>query len=108
MSSLEITTAQRIGGPIGRFELPSPARAEARRSGRSLRHVVLTAQAARDLAAALADHVLPRTDAALTRVRAAAARMDDQAFGEVTDPDARLRVEALQQAVVALDASIRA
>lgn len=93
---------------MGRFELRSPARAEARRSGRSLRHVVLNAQAACDLAAALADHVLPRTDAALTRVRAAAARMDDQAFWEVTDPDARLRVEALQQAVVALDASIRA
>lgn len=107
LSSLEFTAEQRLGGPMGTFDRPRPARAEARRSGRSLRNTVLAAEAAHSLATALADWDLPETDAALGRVRVAAARIGDPAFQDVTDPQARLRVEVLQQALRTLSGAIQ-
>tara|TARA_R110002020_G_scaffold233050_23_gene444808 strand:+ start:993 stop:1976 length:984 start_codon:yes stop_codon:yes gene_type:complete len=107
LSSLAFTEDQRLGAPMGSFDRPRPARAEARRSGRSLRNVVLAAQTARDLATELAGHDLPETDAALEHVRTAAGRVGDPAFQDVTDPQARLRVEVLQQAVGSLSAAIQ-
>lgn len=107
LSSLEFTTNQRLGQPMGTFDRPRPARAEARRSERSLRNVVLSAEAAHGLATALADWVLPEADAALVRVHEAAARIEDPAFQDVTDPQARLRVEVLQQAVRSLSGAIQ-
>lgn len=106
LTSLEFTADTRLGQPMGTFDRPRPARAEARRSGRPLRNVLLASEAAHALAAALADHDLPRTDAAMETVRAAAARIADPAFQDVTDPQARLRVEVLQQAVRGLRAAI--
>jgi predicted lipoprotein len=108
LSSLEFTADRRLGAPMGSFERPRPARAEARRSGRSLRNVVLAAEAAHGLATALADRALPEADAALAKVRKAASRIGDPAFQDVTDPQARLRVEVLQQAVRGLRAAIEA
>jgi hypothetical protein len=107
LSSLEFTADQRLGAPMGTFDRPRPARAEARRSGRSLRNAVLAAEAAHGLATALADWDLPETDAALARVHEAAARIEDPAFQDVTDPQARLRVEVLKQAVRSLNAAIQ-
>lgn len=107
LSSLEFTADQRLGAPMGTFDRPRPARAEARRSGRSLRNAVLAAEAAHDLATALADWDLSETNAALARVHEAAARIEDPSFQEVTDPQARLRVEVLQQAVRSLSAAIQ-
>ena len=40
-------------------------------------------------------------------MREAAARIEDPAFQEVTDPQARLRVEVLQQAVRSLSGAIQ-
>jgi len=107
LSSLEFTANQRLGAPMGTFDRPRPARAEARRSERSLRNVVLSAEAAHGLATALADWDLPETDAALARVREAAARIEDPAFQDVTEPQARLRVEVLQQTVRSLSGAIQ-
>lgn len=106
LTSLEFTVDTRLGQPMGTFEQPRPARAEARRSGRSLRNVVLAAEAAHGLATALADWPLPDTDAALARVRLAASRIADPAFQDVTDPQARLRVEVMQQAIRSLRAAV--
>lgn len=107
LSSLEFTAAQRLGAPMGTFDRPRPLRAEARRSERSLRNAILSAEAAHGLATALADGDLPQTDAAMARVREAAAGIEDPAFGDVTEPQARLRVEVLQQAVRSLTAAIQ-
>ncbi|MFP4274583.1 MAG: imelysin family protein [Paracoccaceae bacterium] len=106
LSSLEFTAEQRLGLPLGTFDRPRPALAEARRSGRSLRHVVLASEAAHALAVQLADRKLPRTDAALEDVNDAAANVSDPAFQDVTDPQARLRVEVLQQSVRSLHRAI--
>jgi predicted lipoprotein len=106
LTSLEFTVDTRLGQPMGTFDRPRPTRAEARRSGRPLRNVLLASEAAYALARALVDHDLPQTDAAMETVRAAATRIADSAFQDVTDPQARLRVEVLQQAVQGLRAAI--
>jgi len=108
LTSLEFTADTRLGQPMGTFDRPRPTRAEARRSGRPLRNVLFASEAAYALAAALADHDLPQTDAAMETVRAAATRIADPAFQDVTDPQARLRVEVLQQAVRTLRAAVEA
>lgn len=107
LSSLEFTAEQRLGAPMGTFDRPRPARAEARRSQRSLRNAILAAEAAHGLATALADRDLPETNAALDRVREAGAGIEDPAFQDLTDPQARLRVEVLQQAVRSMNAAIQ-
>lgn len=108
LSSLQFTADQRLGLPMGTFDRPRPARAEARRSGRSLRNAVLATQGAHDLATALADWDLPQSDAALARVMQAAEGIEDARFQNVTDPQGRLRVEVLQQSVQELRADIEA
>ncbi|MFC3613806.1 imelysin family protein [Lutimaribacter marinistellae] len=99
LSSLEFTTDQRLARPLGTFDRPRPARAEARRSGRSLRNAVMASEAAHALASALAERDLPEANAALQRVHDTAERVSDAAFQDITDPQARLRVEALALAV---------
>jgi hypothetical protein len=112
LTGLEWTADKRLGRPMGTFDRPRPRMAEAWRSARSLPNVVLAAEAAHSLAHGLAKGLvpggLPRTDAAMARVHAAAARISDPAFQDVTDPQARLRVEILQQAVRALKDAIEA
>lgn len=102
LSALEFTSDKRLSLPLGTFDRPRPALAEARRSGRSLRQVRLAVRAAHGLATALADWDLPQSDAALARVGAAADAVEDAAFQDIADPQARLRLEVLQQAVTGL------
>lgn len=110
LTGLEWTADKRLGRPMGTFDRPRARMAEAWRSTRSLPNVVLAAEAAHALAHALARGLvpggLPRTDAAMAQVRAAAAQISDPAFQDVTDPQARLRVEILQQAVRAMKDAI--
>ena len=106
LSSLTFTADRRLGLPMGSFDRPRPALAEARRSGRSLRHVVLASEAAHGLATALADWELPMTDTALKDLREAAARVQDPALQDVGVPQGRLRVEVLQKAVSELRRAI--
>jgi len=108
LSALEFTANTRLGLPMGTFERPRPALAEARRTCRSLRQVRLASRAAHGLATALADGDLPQSDAALARIEAAADTIENPAFQGITDPQARLRVEVLQQAVEGLHDAIAA
>lgn len=102
LASLEMTAESRLGRPMGTFERPRPKLAEAWRSGRSVRNVVMAAEAAQSLAHDLTESALPGTDAALVQVHAAAARVADPGFQDIEDPQARLRAEVLQQAVRAM------
>ena len=99
MTGLEFTADQRLGRPLGSFERPRPTRAETWRSGRSLRNVQLSLAALHDFAASLADVPLPLTEAAFVRATQLAAQLDDPAFAGVAEPQGRLKVEILQQAV---------
>ncbi|WP_102110445.1 imelysin family protein [Oceaniglobus roseus] len=97
-TGLEVDHSQRLGRPMGTFERPRPERAEARRSGRSLRNVVLSLQALRRMADALADQPIPQTDEAFANALDAA-DFDDPVFAGAADPMGRFKLEALQQAI---------
>lgn len=97
-TGLEFTADTRLGRPMGSFDRPRPNRAEARRSERSLRHVVLSLEALRDLAARLSDGDA-KMDAAFERALQRADLLDDPVFAGVSDMQGRLRVETLQQRI---------
>ena len=97
-TALQFTSETRLGRPLGKFDRPRPNRSEARRSGRSLAHVVLSLEATRELAAFLSDND-PALDAAFEGTIARANRLADPVFLGVTNPQGRLMVEALQQSI---------
>lgn len=97
VSSLENTEAQRIGRPIGSFDRPRPERAEARRSGRSQRNVILQLEAARDLARALAPGDMSASEAAFAKTIALTEALDDPSFEGAGDPMGRLKIEIIGQ-----------
>ncbi len=100
-TGLEFTAETRLGRPMGTFERPRPNRAEARRSGRSLRHVTLSLEATGELANLISGGdaaVAQAFDQALGR----AAALDDPVFAGVADPQGRFRVEALKQRIDAI------
>lgn len=98
---LQLTAEARLARPMGTFDAPRPTRAEVRRSGRSLRHVVLSLTATRDLARRIAPPGADAaaTDAAFARAIDIAARLEDPVFAGVSDPAGRLKVEVLWTAV---------
>ncbi|MCT8162175.1 imelysin family protein [Pseudoruegeria sp. SHC-113] len=100
-TGLEFTANARLGRPLGSFDAPRPTRAEARRSGRSLRHVVLSLTATRDLAALISGEDAG-VDAAFADALARAEGLQDPTLAGVSDPASRFRIEALQQEVDAL------
>ena len=102
LSGLEFTADSRLGRPLGTFDRPRPSRAEAYRSGRSLRDVILSIEAAQRLAHALVPHELPQTDAAVAKIKSMAQRIAKPDFSGVSDPQSRLRVEIVQQSVQAM------
>lgn len=98
-TGLEFDADQRLSRPMGSFERPRPKRAEARRSGRSLRNLRLSLVALHDLAGQLADAPVPQTDAAFARALNLIDDLDDPVFAGVETPQGRLKVEVIQQAV---------
>lgn len=101
-AGLQFTSETRLGRPLGSYDRPRPNRAEARRSGRSLRHVMLSLEATRDLAQYLArsnSDVAGALDARFGRAILQGTRLDDPVFAGVAAPQTRFRVEALQQSV---------
>lgn len=108
MAGLEFTADQRLGRPLGSFDRPRPERAEARRSGRSLRNVELSLAALQDLAGALAEGPIPVTDAAFDRAAGQAVDLQDPVFEGLTDPAGWLKVDILQQSVRAIRDAVAA
>jgi predicted lipoprotein len=98
VTGLELLADRRLGRPLGTFDKPRPELAEARASGRSLRNVTLSLLALRELAVSL-NPDSPQTTAAFDKALKLAADLDDPVFAGVADPQRRLRVEILQQAI---------
>ena len=99
---LQFTADTRMGRPLGTFDAPRPARAEAWRSGRSLRNVVLSLMALADLGAILAQHDPALAETLQDDFQAAlkdAGALDDPLLAGVADPLKRLRVESLQTSI---------
>ncbi len=100
-TALEMLDDQRLGRPLGTPEAPRPERAEARASGRSARNVVLALTALRAMAQSLTPDA-PKTDAGFAHALDLLAALQDPVFAGVAEPNARLKVEIIQQAVAHL------
>ncbi|MEM6408008.1 MAG: imelysin family protein [Pseudomonadota bacterium] len=98
-TGLEFLHDQRLGRPLGSFERPRPRRAEARRSGRSLRHIELSLAALEALATTFYEGDLSETKSAFADARDRAATLDDPTLAGVAEPSKRIRIEALQRTV---------
>lgn len=105
LTGMEFTQAQRLGRPMGSFERPRPNRAEARRSGRSQRNIILALQASAELANMLTAHVgggLSRqVDAGLALSLRLASNLNDPVLAGVVTVNGRFRAEALQSSIIA-------
>lgn len=102
-TGLQFTDEARLARPLGTFERPRPKRAEAWRSERALRHVVLSLEATGELAVALAGETSAgqRIETGFATALSNA-EFDDPALAGVADPIGRLKVESLQQYVYGL------
>jgi predicted lipoprotein len=99
-TSLAFLHDQRLGRPLGTFDRPRPTRAEARRSGRSQRHIVLSLYALKDLAeTAFADAISDELRGAFDTAIIRAEGLDDPSLAGVANPAKRLKIEVLQRAV---------
>lgn len=98
-TGLEFLHDQRLGRPLGSFERPRPKRAEARRSERSQRHIILSLDALEALATTMFDGDLTQTKAAFAAAKERAASLEDPALAGVANPGQRIRIEALQRTV---------
>lgn len=97
-TGLEFASQTRLGRPMGTFDRPRPNRAEARRAGRSLRHISLSLTAMRELAALISggdDALDDAFDAALRRAEG----LHDPVFAGVATPQGRLKIEVLRQSI---------
>ncbi|MGJ8627403.1 MAG: imelysin family protein [Sulfitobacter sp.] len=109
-AGLQFTAETRLGRPMGTFDRPRPNRSEARRSGRSAQHVMLSLTSLQDLATHLAgDNIeLAETlNAGFEKAKSQLADVDDPTFASVAEPQARLKVEVIQQSVEAIRTIVR-
>ncbi|WP_027259755.1 imelysin family protein [Leisingera aquimarina] len=101
-TGLQVLDDMRLGRPLGTFDRPRPNRAEARRSGRSLHHVLVSLNALEPLALALADNhtdLQAKITAGFAKAREKAESLNDPVFAGVADPASRFRIESLQQEI---------
>lgn len=98
-TSLTILHDQRLGRPLGTYEKPRPRRAEARRSARSLRHVLLVLDSLEHMTRSFSDQPLEMTLAAFSVAKKRALSLNDPSFSGASQPQQRIRIEALQQRV---------
>ncbi len=101
ISGLEFILDQRLGRPLGTFDKPEPARAEAVASGRALINIRLSLAALRAMVETMTPDV-PLTMAAFDRAQMLADGLDDPVLAGVSAPASRLKVDILHQAVSAL------
>ncbi|MFN5995636.1 MAG: imelysin family protein [Paracoccaceae bacterium] len=96
-TGLESLADRRIGRPLGTFDKPRPDLAEAHASARWVRNIALSLTALKDLALTL-NPDSPKTLAAFDHAIALAEGLDPD-IDRITDPQAWLKLEILQQAV---------
>ncbi|MEM6481391.1 MAG: imelysin family protein [Pseudomonadota bacterium] len=100
-TGLEFTSDARLGRPLGTFDRPRPKRAEARRSDRSLRHVVISLEATRAMAALISDGDT-QLDSMFADAVARANALDDPVFAGVANAEGRFAVVELRQDIDAI------
>ncbi|HBR63513.1 MAG TPA: peptidase M75 [Rhodobacteraceae bacterium] len=101
-TGLQFTSDTRLGRPLGTFDHPRPRRAEVWRSGRSSRHIKISLSALHDLAVRLApadSNLIKKLVSAFDHALLKLAGLNDPVFASVVAPQARIKVEIVQQSV---------
>lgn len=98
-ASLAFSRDQRIKRPIGSFERPRPKRAEAWRSVRSQRNLMLAFEADLDLARKLAPGEIPQVEAGFADLIALTKALEEPSFADVSDPMQRFKLEIIGQRI---------
>ncbi|WP_068299756.1 imelysin family protein [Pararhodobacter sp. CCB-MM2] len=93
---VEFNADQRLGQPMGTPDRPRPTRAETWRAGRSQRNIELSMAAIQAMAQSLAGHSVEAVDSAFSAAAYFGAGIEDPAFQDVEDPQARFRLESWQ------------
>lgn len=109
-AGLQFTSESRLGRPLGTFDRPRAARAEARRSGRASHHVMLSLTALQDLASRLANGNADLTDdldKGFERALSQLSKLDDPIFAGVSKPQTRIKIEVVQQSVETIRTVVR-
>lgn len=99
LGGIEFISRQRIARPLGSFEKPRPNRAEARRSGRSLRNIIVSLNALQEMAGMLADGEAFETMDGFAATLRHANTLDDQVFENLNETSAKFQLNSLQQLV---------
>lgn len=97
-TGLEFVADRRIGRPLATFDKPRPDLAEGHASGRALANITLSLQALRGLAVGLSPDSV-KTLAAFDHAIQLAQALGDPNLDGITDPQAWLKLQILQQAV---------
>lgn len=112
MTSLGFDAEARVGRPLGKLDRPRPRRAEAWRSGRSLRNLRISITAQRAFAAVLAKagqaNRESRIDAAFQRVLNQASNVDSPVMDVGDASSAWLQLDILKQDIVAIQVTLDA
>ncbi|AML52267.1 imelysin family protein [Falsihalocynthiibacter arcticus] len=101
-AGLQFTSDTRLGRPLGTFDRPLPARAEARRSERSRRHIEVSLTALQELAAILAEgnpSLQQKFTEAFETSQARLTKVNDPRFASVTNVQDRFLLELVQQSI---------
>ena len=108
LGGLEYIYAQRIGRPLGKFEHPKPRRAEARRSMRSMRNIVVSLQALEEMTLILADGEAWETVELFASLIQYAKALDDDVFEHLDTHAANFQIQSLQEMVAGVHEAINA
>lgn len=106
VSGLEFAKNTRIGQPLGTLDKPRPKRAEAWRSGRPLRNILLLSEAIVGDAAVFYDDEINATENALTAVKESASRIKFPTLDGIGEPQDWLYLSILQERVGTLHDAI--
>ncbi|WBU64996.1 imelysin family protein [Paracoccus aerodenitrificans] len=98
VTGMEYLADTRIGRPLGTEDAPRPERAESLASGRSLRNITLSLEGMRDMALAIRPDAVD-TRAGFDQAIDLARQIDDPILAGVAEPEKRVRIVELQNAV---------
>ncbi|PIE14881.1 MAG: signal peptidase [Rhodobacterales bacterium] len=108
LAGMEYIYAQRIARPLGKFERPKPRRAEAWRSNRSMRNIVVSLEALQEMTLMLADGQAWETVELFDSLLTYAKSLDDDIFQHLDENGANFKVQSLREMVANVHEAINA
>ncbi len=102
LAGLEFVQGLRIARPLGSLERPRPLRAEARRSGRSLRNIIVSLEAIEEMAGMLSGGQASKSMDLFASTLEFSHSLEAQVFTRLEEESAQSQLGALQRKVILL------